>query len=278
MQISPSVFSAARFTGQDVPCPASEPSCKAKPLAFFKEQALYDPLLKRHGVELLQDAAQKYIQAQDAPTQAKARFWVRKLLSQLCPVKSDHTKTQLQLTPTDNFALVHPVLRANKPALAALLKQHGADVPAPETLQAADQALRQEMNRFVLDTGKVLNLLSVPGIDTQKALSDGFHSSLLHKAVSNNDNEIAKALIRAGADLKARDQFKRTPLAWATWLRRTELVKTLIGAGANPNPADIEGFTPLFWAKYMGSQSMEKLLQAHGAKGIVSEDDGGRGD
>ena len=58
---------------------------------------------------------------------------------------------------------------------------------------------------------------------------------LLMEAVKQNDVEAVRALIKAGADVKAKNAKERTPLMEAVKQNNVEIVRILIEAGANVN-------------------------------------------
>jgi ankyrin repeat protein len=69
----------------------------------------------------------------------------------------------------------------------------------------------------------------------------------LHMAVLSDQREVARYLIRQGANLNApaKDEYGGTPLHWAAVLGRVEMARQLIDAGANVNATDENGYTPL---------------------------------
>ena len=69
--------------------------------------------------------------------------------------------------------------------------------------------------------------------------------------------EAVVALIVEGAFLEARDRAGRTPLHWAAMKKNMETVNALIDAGADLNARDnYRGYTPLHWAA-IGSKNDE---------------------
>jgi len=81
-------------------------------------------------------------------------------------------------------------------------------------------------------------------------------------------------LIKAGADVNARNNEGRTALMHASWLTgpqneqvQIEVVKTLIDAGADVNPKDNDGKTALYYAEVgKKRQKLVDLLKRAGAK------------
>ena len=86
--------------------------------------------------------------------------------------------------------------------------------------------------------------------------------SPLHQAARKGDVSEAKKLLKAGADLTARDEHLRsTPLAWAAKFGQLEMVKFLLRHGAPKSlPEDPEWATPLAWATKRGHHDIAKLL------------------
>ena len=73
-------------------------------------------------------------------------------------------------------------------------------------------------------------------------------TALLVAAMSDPSAEIVKLLIEKGADPKAVDFLKTTPLRAATLGNDTETIRMLIDAGVDVNAADLPGITPLMMA------------------------------
>ena len=86
--------------------------------------------------------------------------------------------------------------------------------------------------------------------------------SPLHEAARKGDVRQAKTLLKAGADLTARDEHLRsTPLAWAAKFGQLKMVKFLIRCGAPKSlPDDPPWATPLAWAIRRGHDKITKLL------------------
>ncbi|HYN06199.1 MAG TPA: ankyrin repeat domain-containing protein [Vicinamibacterales bacterium] len=88
------------------------------------------------------------------------------------------------------------------------------------------------------------------------------HISPLHQAARDGDVKKAKALLKAGADLTARDDHLRsTPLAWAAKFGQLKMVKFLLRRGAPKSlPDDPPWATPRAWAMRRGHEKIAKLL------------------
>jgi ankyrin repeat protein len=78
----------------------------------------------------------------------------------------------------------------------------------------------------------------------------------LHYATRNP--KIVEALIKAGADVNAKDTSGSTPLRWATLDANVKSVILLIAAGANVNAIDRKLRRPIAWARESGPTDMPK--------------------
>ena len=98
--------------------------------------------------------------------------------------------------------------------------------------------------------------------DWQTQTHNWLRISPLHEAARKGDVREAKKLLKAGADLTARDEHLRsTPLAWAAKFGQLKMVKFLLRCGAPKNlPDDPPWATPLAWAIRRGHDKIAKLL------------------
>ena len=85
---------------------------------------------------------------------------------------------------------------------------------------------------------------------------------------TNPENEAAiKQLIKAGADVNAKDNWGRMSLHFVAYRCDTvAIVKALIAAGADVNARTVNGNTPLWLAQQMKCQENIRLLKQAGAK------------
>ena len=97
----------------------------------------------------------------------------------------------------------------------------------------------------------------------------------LHIAAAAYQTEIARRLISAGADVRARNRRGQEPLHYAavggpgsaTWNppAQAATIACLIEAGADPNAVDMDGVTPLHRAVRTRCAEAVQTLLAHGA-------------
>ena len=66
----------------------------------------------------------------------------------------------------------------------------------------------------------------------------------LFEAAQHGVVKDAKAALKAGADVNARDEWRRTPMHWAADFGKTGIVKLLTDKGADALATDYHGDTP----------------------------------
>ncbi len=119
------------------------------------------------------------------------------------------------------------------------------------------------------DKATVANLLKQKA-DVNGAQGDG--STALHWAASQDDLEMAKALLAAGADVKAATRISTvTPLFMASKNGSAPMIDALLSAGADANVVDSNGTTPLMLASASGSADAVKALLDHKAQVNVKD-------
>jgi uncharacterized protein len=104
--------------------------------------------------------------------------------------------------------------------------------------------------------------------------ADGF--TALHFAAFFNRPEIARALIRHGADVAgvAKNPMKVMPLHSATAAHSGEIVRLLLENGAPPNVPQEGGWVPLHEAARIGDKEMVTVLMQNGADPQLRSTDG----
>lgn len=126
----------------------------------------------------------------------------------------------------------------------------------------------------LLDAVKSENLAAVKTALTQGAnvtAADPDGSTALHWAAQRNNDEIAAALLAAGAKPDIKTRFNMTPLALAAMNGNAKLIARLLDAGADVNGTSSEGQTVLMTAALQGNPDAVKLLIQRGAKVNTTE-------
>jgi RNA polymerase sigma factor (sigma-70 family) len=102
---------------------------------------------------------------------------------------------------------------------------------------------------------------------TGDVVSDAFYI-----ACRNGELEIAKLLLRHGAEINAKGYFGATGLHWAAHNGHGEVVRWLLDRGADPNGRDSKFHsTPAGWAMENGHRELAVLVVASGARVDVRE-------
>ena len=90
----------------------------------------------------------------------------------------------------------------------------------------------------------------------------------LHLAAFYSSPAVVKALVKAGADVNARDSSKNSPLHWAS-AENPAVVPVLLEAGAKVNLLNAHKHSPLFFAANGNNNSIVEPLLAAGADPLL---------
>jgi len=121
---------------------------------------------------------------------------------------------------------------------------------------------------------RVLQILQHDPASAKSWSADGF--TALHFAAFFNRAEIARDLIRHGADVAAvaKNPMKVMPLHSGAAAHSGEIVRLLVENGAPPNVRQEGGWAPLHEAAQIGDKEMVKVLLEYGADPQVRSDNG----
>ncbi|MDE3153729.1 MAG: ankyrin repeat domain-containing protein [Acidobacteriota bacterium] len=134
--------------------------------------------------------------------------------------------------------------------LSALLIAAPSDSPVADAAQQGDRATVQSLLK--------------QAADVNAAQGDGM--TALHWAALNGDDEMAKMLIYAGANVNAATRLgPYTPLFLAAQHGHAAVLATLLKAGADPKVETFTGATPLMVAAASGDVPTVQVLLDHGA-------------
>jgi uncharacterized protein len=95
-------------------------------------------------------------------------------------------------------------------------------------------------------------------------------------AAANEDLDLVRALIKAGANVKLKNQFGTSALTEAAIIGSAPIIEALLKAGADPNTKNPEGETPLMAVARSGKIEAAKRLLDAGADVNAKEDWGGQ--
>ena len=95
-------------------------------------------------------------------------------------------------------------------------------------------------------------------------------------AAANNDLDLVRALIKAGANVKLKNQFGTSALTEAAIVGSAPAIDALLKAGADPNTRNLEGETPLMAVARSGRVEAARRLLDAGADVNAKEGWGGQ--
>ncbi len=122
------------------------------------------------------------------------------------------------------------------------------------------------------DHAAAMRLVNAKAVNTTGA--DG--TTAVMYAAANNDLELVRALIKAGADVKLKNQLGTSALTEASIIGATPIIEALLKAGADPNFRTTDGETPIMAAARSGRVDAAKALLAAGADINAKENWGGQ--
>lgn len=174
--------------------------------------------------------------------------------------------------------------------LRHLLDERKAD-SARRTLEAlfksdnVDKAVRDEFGLTILSkfidtaTNELAPVLAMwleyPAIQALVDVKDDLGRSPLYIASTTNRLDLARLLIKAGAEINSKSNDGRTPLSYAAGQGATDVANELLACGAQPDSRDTKGRTPLSYAAERGAADVMKELVARRAL-VNSQDTDGR--
>ncbi|HEX5111122.1 MAG TPA: ankyrin repeat domain-containing protein [Vicinamibacterales bacterium] len=100
-------------------------------------------------------------------------------------------------------------------------------------------------------------------VDVNAAEPDG--TTALHWAVQRDDLELVDRLLRAGATVKARNEFGATPMSEAAIIGNAAMLERLLAAGADVESANADGQTALMVVARSGRVDAARVLIRRGA-------------
>lgn len=151
-------------------------------------------------------------------------------------------------------------------AVLAALALAGCSPETPEQAKAklaeqkvplTDEALLAKTKQA--QSEKVAERLVIAGVDPNARQANGM--TALMSAVFNGQQDVAKALLEKGADVKP-DAAGFNALSLAVERADKSMVKLLLAAGADPKARPAAGLSALEKAEQRGDQDMIELLQS----------------
>lgn len=139
--------------------------------------------------------------------------------------------------------------------MVSVLRKHGAKLDVYSAVAIGDfDALAQ----LLAESTQTSNCCSMEGVPA------------LHKAIAMNYPQAVKLLLDAGCDMEIKNKSKNegegeTPIFSALFWNRVEIAETLIKAGANVNAKDDREATPLHDAISRNDVNFARLLLENGA-------------
>lgn len=143
-----------------------------------------------------------------------------------------------------------------------LTEYFAAGFPADEANARGDTLLILAVYHGHADAVEAVLKQKKPGLSHRNKM--GF--TALDGAAFKGSVPLAKALVKAGADVNGASPEGKTPLMLAALTNRVEMTKYLLETGAKADATDKDGTTALKLAKTQGAKEVVALLEAALAK------------
>ncbi|XP_049797371.1 ankyrin repeat domain-containing protein 17-like [Schistocerca nitens] len=169
--------------------------------------------------------------------------------------------------PTTTTADTHRKPHSQTPAAASppTAAQHSSTAPPDDDVVSRLRGLTAEQKgRELIDAAKEgaisrLRALLAAGADVRAR--DSFRrDTALHWAARKGCLQAVVCLLSSGAEVDARNNWQSTPLLLAAQYGHTEVVSRLLEAGADKGARDGDGDTPLYVASKCGHQEIVEML------------------
>ena len=143
----------------------------------------------------------------------------------------------------------------------SLLLAHGASANARYTDENLKTALHLSAHQGHLD---IVQALLKAGADVDA--KDVYSSTSLTLSAHQGHFDVVQALLKAGADVDAKDVNSYTALHGAAYDGHLDVVQALLKAGADVHAKGWGGVTALSWAKSNNHAEVAAILRAAGAQ------------
>lgn len=189
----------------------------------------------------------------------------------------EHGDTPLILAARNGHDEVLKILIASFPdisseQLVAAVVEGGGHSKIVETISTAlgsklkksdaNYGLHRAAQKGNLELAK---LFLAAGADINQPIAEDEAYTVLQSAIISENVHLVRLLVEKGANIHARDKWKRTTLFHAG-ASKIKIVQTLLDAGADVNTPNPDGRTPLWNAVRYRKVAVARLLLEHGAK------------
>lgn len=154
----------------------------------------------------------------------------------------------------------------------ALLGAKSWSYDGEDAFSAACSQYKLGFAKALLDAGAQVNSKSQYTHATPLIWACQQHAQPTNDQTAQAVLELARLLIRHGADVNAVDADGHTAVWWAVARNHVDLIKLLMDAGADVNLAAKSGVSPLMVARRDGNRAAEQLLLAAGATAFLVEE------
>lgn len=184
--------------------------------------------------------------------------------SSLCIQVPSRTVLPVLQTPSPQTqSVLFAVTRGEVQSVQRLVSSYGCRSVLPTTDTNGSNALHVAVRKGKIEMVKQLLTYPQISIDALENEVVGGYSAL-HIACKENNPNIVKVLVDAGANVNAKTSsaLSETPLHICCKNGATECARLLISAGANTDARDGFGHNPTFWAnsKQFGSMTRDLAL------------------